>query len=353
MTRSMSDSRLTDSDFAVQGPHRWLAMGLTLQRQALESALNRLESSERDAEAIHDVRVTTRRLRGILDAGGDFMPGKAVRRLARRLRAVRRELGGAREAEVGAALLAKRRDALPAPTRAAAAALAAKFLADRDRFNADSDDLVAHLDLRRLRKGLSRVLLELEDHEWPPAGEAPMSLREFRQRALSTLHERWMPLAQASLGPMERHDVEAQHDFRIKGKKLRYALELFAPLFHKAIERRITLIKSIQDQLGHLHDLADLASESRLMGVRARKAGFAADAAAFDDLADILDAERHQRLDGFGALHRALIHRGFLPRAARTPDIATTDSGASAPNQVEPPVEASLRIVGGGQEDPT
>lgn len=391
MTRSPNDSRLTESAFATQGPYRWLAGALGVQRQALESALAGLESAGRDTEAVHDVRVSTRRLRGILDAGGEFLTGRAVRRLARRLRDVRRELGGPREAEVGAALLAKRRHALSGPTRTAAAALAAQLLARRDRFKAESDDLVAHLDLRRLRKGLSRVLQDLEGREWPPTGAAPMSLAEFRRRALSVLHERWMALTQTPLAPLLQHDVDAQHEFRIKGKKLRYALELFAPLFPRAIERRIALIKSMQDQLGHLHDLADLASESRALGVRARTAGFAAEAAAFDDLADILDAERHQGLDGFGRLHEALVHPGFLPPMLRLPGVPASVEGtpattatpdvtvatattattnvpvtAEAPAAVtptrpaettpsEPAVPATpptLRLIGGGQEDP-
>jgi len=340
MTRSRNDSRLAESDFATQGPYRWLAGALGAQRQALESALASLESAERDTEAVHDVRVSTRRIRGILDAGGEFLTGRAARRLARRLRDVRRELGGPREAEVGAALLVKRRGALSGPTRTAAAALAAQLLARRDQFKAESDDLVAHLDLRRLRRGLSRVLQDLEGREWPPTGEDPMSLAEFRRRALAVLHERWMVLTETPLEPLLRHDVEAQHDFRIKGKKLRYALELFSPLFPRAIERRIALIKSMQDQLGHLHDLADLANESRTLGARARTAGFAAEAAAFDDLADILDAERHQGLDGFAPLHKALVHPGFLPPAGGRPqDVPMTAAVNAAP---EVPVTAAV-----------
>lgn len=376
MPRSPIADRLTDSEFATLGPHRWLAVALGAQRDALESALARLESPERDAEAVHDVRVTTRRLRGILDAGSDFITGAGVRKLAKRLKLVRRELGVSREAEVGAELLAERREKLPAPTRAAAAAVAARFLGQRDRFERDKADIVSHLELRRLRKRLGRVIRSLNDRDQPPTGEASMSLHEFRGRASSILRERWTTLVEAPLEPIQQHDAVSQHEFRIKGKKLRYALELFAPLFPKAIDRRIALLRSMQDQLGHLHDLADLADEARDMGFRVRQAGFSAEASAFGDLADLLDAERRQGLAGFGARHQALVHPGFLPPASRPPARLLTavppveappaamppgETGAAGSTRTEspptePPVDGvppPLYIVDGGQRKPS
>ena len=47
---------------------------------------------------------------------------------------------------------------------------------------------------------------------------------------------------------------EALHDLRISAKRLRYTLELFRPQFGKAGQRQIDRVKSIQEELGTLHD---------------------------------------------------------------------------------------------------
>jgi hypothetical protein len=46
----------------------------------------------------------------------------------------------------------------------------------------------------------------------------------------------------------------ALHDLRISAKRLRYTLELFRPQFGKAGERQIERVKTIQQELGTLHD---------------------------------------------------------------------------------------------------
>ncbi|MDZ4805118.1 MAG: CHAD domain-containing protein [Candidatus Eisenbacteria bacterium] len=377
MTRSPRN-RLTEPEFNVLGPHRWLAIALESQRGALESALRRLESDERDTEAIHDVRVTSRRLRGILDAGREFIAGKPARRLARRLKTIRRELGGPREAEVGAALLANLKERLSPAARGAAGSMAAQLLSRRDDFDRTGGELVDRLALNRLRRRLVRVIRDLEDHRWPRDHAAPMTLADFCQQALEALREAWEAVRALPLEPLELHDAEAQHRFRIAGKKLRYALELFAPLFPPPIVRRIALLKGMQDQLGHLHDLADLSLLAATLAMKAVEAGFSEEAAGFRDLAEKLDAERRHGFKGFRGRHRALTHPGFLPPGAipavpviggsdapdpgpTHPVIPTPSESTDAPALDAPPDETPsraerpppFRIIGGGQKDST
>jgi CHAD domain-containing protein len=362
-------ARLTETEFHAIGPYRWLADALGRQRSALEDAVRRLESAERDDEAIHDLRVGTRRIRGLLDAGRDYLPGKPVRRLERGLKKARRRLGPARDAEVGAELLGKLRPTMTPDVQAAAGAMAAQLLAGREALDASGDADVRSLKLPKLVTRLTRVIRDLEDRHWPDA-EPPMTLAEFRRRALATLRECWDEVRALPLDPILRHDDTAQHEFRIQGKKLRYTLELFAPLFPRPVERRLALLKSMQDQLGHLHDLAGLAILAGELAPRAREAGFADEAIAFQSLADRLDDERRRGLEGFVTRYQALVHPGFLPSAppaaARaepdgsadsTPGAGATDGSDGAPASAEDaapdPADASptLRVIDGGREE--
>jgi CHAD domain-containing protein len=48
---------------------------------------------------------------------------------------------------------------------------------------------------------------------------------------------------------------DAWHDVRIAAKRLRYALELFPQVFGKRGEAEIDVLRSLQEELGQLHDL--------------------------------------------------------------------------------------------------
>jgi len=52
----------------------------------------------------------------------------------------------------------------------------------------------------------------------------------------------------------EADRTEALHDARIAGKRLRYTLELFRPVFGEAGEAATDAIKALQEDLGTLHD---------------------------------------------------------------------------------------------------
>ena len=65
----------------------------------------------------------------------------------------------------------------------------------------------------------------------------------------------------------EGGDAEAFHALRIAGKKLRYTIELFAPVLGEEAEELLTALKRLQGLLGELHDrdvLVDLLSWERV-----------------------------------------------------------------------------------------
>jgi CHAD domain-containing protein len=53
---------------------------------------------------------------------------------------------------------------------------------------------------------------------------------------------------------LEPHNVSALHDMRIAAKRLRYILELIAPVLGEEAAQRAKLAKKLQDLLGEIHD---------------------------------------------------------------------------------------------------
>lgn len=348
---------LTPEAFDRLGAGRFLADALRAQIERLEDALSRRAADAADADAIHDVRVATRRLTGILDAARDWLPAKRAGRVRKGLKRLRAALGGAREADVGAALLRERQSTLPPDERFAATALAASLVRERA---GTAGDARAEKPRRtgRLLARLHRLVAGLDAR--PAAGE---DFAAFRARALRELHARREELLARPRAPLDALDDEAQHRFRIGVKKLRYALELFAPVFPAKIESRIKLLRETQDQLGALHDLADLARAAREFGDAGARAGLD-DASAFHRLAASLEERRRERYAGFAARYEALAHPGFLPPLPAAAEAApeagpaalpppTVEATDPQPDTTPPPAPPPLRIVGGDDTEST
>ena len=135
-----------------------------------------------------------------------------------------------------------------------------------------------------------------------------------------------------------RH-VEALHDMRIAAKRLRYVLELFAPLFGAYAETAAKRARELQDLLGEIHDcdvtiprVEELIEELRVRDALEVRA-LAGDAEELDpalvaqaphaeafrgleSLAVHLRARRLLLFERFGELWTSLQRQGFAARLA-------------------------------------
>ena len=74
--------------------------------------------------------------------------------------------------------------------------------------------------------------------------------------AASLLDKRWRKLHEGGDGIAE-HTLEALHELRLEAKRLRYAAELFAPLWGgKAGRRFLKRLSALQEALGTVNDAA-------------------------------------------------------------------------------------------------
>jgi CHAD domain-containing protein len=101
-----------------------------------------------DYEAVHDVRVASRRLRAAMDAGARCFPHGWYRRLQRDARSLTRELGVVRDRDVQLQALIAECDAAPAVERAGIDRLIARIERERTAARSEMIEFLRDLDDR-------------------------------------------------------------------------------------------------------------------------------------------------------------------------------------------------------------
>ena len=206
-----------------------------------------------DIEALHDMRVATRRLRAAMSAFAPFLPPR-IETFRAQFGWIAASLGEVRDLDVQIERMAEWR-AEVTPAQAAALDGVERLLTERWRLarrrmlfalNSRRYDLLVERFGAFLRRGPVRAL---------SAGRAPVlsvapDLVERRYRKLRKLGDR----IKRSSPP------EDYHMLRIDAKKLRYALEFVGAIYGKQAVDFSQRITALQDVLG-LHQDADVAME--------------------------------------------------------------------------------------------
>jgi CHAD domain-containing protein len=226
----------------------------------------------RDApDAVHQMRVATRRLRSTLKSFGRVLRAEDCAQLGDELKWLGGVLGTARDAEVMAGHVQATLDELPpelimgpvqarvrvhfAPVEAEARAAVLEAL-DGDRYLALLDSLDALL-----------IDPPLTPEAANPAGEVlPAEVRHTRRR----LRRRMGRTRHAPAGP--GRDT-ALHEARKAAKHARYAAEAVSPAFGKQARRFAKRVKKVQSVLGDHHDGVVTRATIRELGVQAHLVG--------------------------------------------------------------------------------
>ena len=144
-------------------------------------------------------------------------------------------------------------------------------------------------------------------------------------------------------GVLDTSEIEGVHDMRVATRRLRAALEVFAPCFPKAEHKRVlTEVKAIADALGERRDrdvaIASLSSFAEQMptpdrpGIASLVERFAGEQQeANEALGPFVGLDRLRRLES-ALKHLAMAARDSVPAAAEG------DAGADA-NGAAPPAE--------------
>jgi inorganic triphosphatase YgiF len=207
----------------------------------------------RDAEGVHQMRVGLRRLRAALSAAAPMLGAADLGMLKREGRWLAGALGPARDLDVfiGELLPPVRAQR---PEDAGIAALAG--LAETRRAAAYATARAAVLE-PRYTAFLLRLGAWIEARRWRQTAPDAAALAAPATGFAGTLLERRLRKARKRGRGLKRLPAPQRHELRIALKKLRYACEFFHAIYDsKTAERYIRRLARLQDDLGHLNDVA-------------------------------------------------------------------------------------------------
>ena len=249
-----------------------LTIRLEVVRDYLPKAVHEWE---KDSEHVHQLRVGTRRARAALDIFAGCLPLKDYKAARKRLRGVRRGAGEARDWDVFLAGLARLEPARATQPKGKPA----KAIANGNVENGEFSLRLSSSAVKKARPGFDFLIgyalaqrLVAQSHLQEAAGDYPFSfdrvvadtvaavvkpnhpqLRTLADLARPSLAELLGRFSEAAAEDLE--DYVHLHQVRILGKRLRYAMEVFADCFVPAFrEQYYPAIEEMQTILGNAND---------------------------------------------------------------------------------------------------
>jgi CHAD domain-containing protein len=202
-------------------------------------------------EGVHQCRVATRRLRSCLKQFRPVLDGAELRELDSMLSAFARAMGEARDLDVFLMNLAADLQAASGPGERRLDGL---LRTARTRREAAYTTLRAMLDGAEFRRLIWSAIRLAALRSWG-SESVPDGAARLKPFAAATLSRRWRRLRKQG-AKAELLDAEALHELRLEAKRMRYAAELFAPLWPgKAARRFIKRLSAVQEALGVANDI--------------------------------------------------------------------------------------------------
>lgn len=233
---------LTASTPLADAARHVLTVRLDVVREGLPLAL---EQSDEDPEYVHQLRVGTRRARAALDIFADCLPTKTFKEAKKQLRGVRRAAGEARDWDVFLLSLADWKHRENPRHRPGLDFLTGYGSAQRDAAQAHLQEAAADFPF-----SFDRFLAETVAAVEKPPAHGPRVLADLARPRLTDL---LAELDRAAAGDLE--DYAQLHQVRIRGKRLRYAMEVFADCYAPAFREELyPAVEEVQEILGFAND---------------------------------------------------------------------------------------------------
>ena len=221
-------------------------------RKTLRYHFQRMESNEAgtrtggDIEALHDMRVATRRMRTVFRVFADYLDAETTTPCIKGLRRIGRVLGAVRDMDVFRAKAEEYLDTLSASGRPDLALLKAAWNAEYTRARAQ---MLKYLDsgkFAQFRNQFNAYLDEAVTDDGAP------KVRDV----VAQLIKQQVDAFRACKMRLDEPDCTFAdyHQLRITAKHLRYTLEYFSEVLNPASERAISAVRLLQNHLGALQD---------------------------------------------------------------------------------------------------
>jgi CHAD domain-containing protein len=230
---------------------RIYAAGLILKQLDILTAEFIQIRQPRDIEAVHRMRVSSRRMRANLEVFQDCLPTKRGAIWQAAIRDLTRALGDARDTDVQIDSINHIYKELQDPiNRPGIRRLLLRLKQQRVRLQ---EKLINRLDayetsgvseeMNAAFTGLSARNLEV--YLYTPE----LYKRSFDR--IQSAHSAFLSYEEKIQDPANITDL---HAMRIAGKNLRYVMECFAPIYSNQLKTPLTIMKTAQELLGNIHD---------------------------------------------------------------------------------------------------
>ncbi len=227
----------------AEAARKVLLARLQVVRNYLPKALN---EANQDHEYVHQLRVGTRRADAALRIFAPCLPDKICRKARKRLKRIRRAAGTARDLDVFALFLLERTQKLREREQPGWDFLIGHTLGQRINAQAQLQQ-TGHEDGHDFGEFVRDIVLAVRS---PTNGSADATLLVLARPLLSELIDRLHEKASGDL-----KEYAQLHQVRIAGKRLRYAMEVFAPCFGPAFRQDLyPLVEQMQEILGDAND---------------------------------------------------------------------------------------------------
>lgn len=205
---------------------------------------NQAAAESGEVEPLHQLRVATRRLRASVELFSTFIYASQLKIFRRDLPWLGSEAGSVRECDVTAALIAARASKIDPDLKYAIAPIVAAL---ETRRRLEFAKLCELLESRRYRS----LLVKLSNPAIKKAGADRRLGIAAAQLIRPATH------SASRFGKRLAGDAPALvfHKLRVRLKRLRYELEMMAPLGAKRQKKTLRRLESLQEHLGLYHDV--------------------------------------------------------------------------------------------------
>lgn len=222
-----------------------------------------------DIEALHDMRVATRRMRAAFRVFGAAYRPKLRRRLLRELRGTGSVLGAVRDLDVFMENTRRYLQTLPEERRGELDLLFGVLQQRREKARGA---MLEYLDGEQYRAfvedfGAFVSTPGMGSLDADVAGPVPVLVRHVAPRLIYERYE----AVRAYETVLDGAPIQMLHALRIDGKRLRYTLEFFREVLGSEADDVIRAVVALQDHLGALNDAAVAQGLLRSVMRKARK----------------------------------------------------------------------------------
>lgn len=218
-----------------------------LERVVAEIERMRTEMTE---DAVHDLRVSIRRLAQALRLFGELLGRKAAKALRLQVRPLLKCAGEVRNRDIAMRIVRQSRTP-------AARDFVKTLKVERTALMKELHALLETFHGVELRRQWAR---KKGGEQW----DASLSPAENARVALPRLAGKFIKAGGKAV--REETTWADLHQFRLRGKRFRYTLELFTPVYGRGLERRIEAMRKVQTVLGDINDYETMLAMEPLKG---------------------------------------------------------------------------------------